>query len=58
VEVVEMGQVFFHARLQLSPVGIVQPMRRKRIDSFTFDAIQPWVLTEIKTLPATGMLSL
>jgi hypothetical protein len=52
-----MGQVFFPARLQLSPVGIVPPMRHTRIDSCTFDAIEPSVLTEIRTLPATGTLS-
>jgi hypothetical protein len=52
-----MEQVFFPARLQLSPVGIFPPMRHTRIDSCTFDAIQPWILTEIKTLPATGTLS-
>jgi hypothetical protein len=57
VDIVEMGQVFFPARLQLSPVGIVPPMRHTRIDSCTFDAIQPWILTEIKVLPATGTLS-
>lgn len=57
VDIVEMGQVFFPARLQLSPVGIVSPMRHTRIDSCTFDSIQPWILTEINTLPAAGTLS-
>ena len=52
-----MRQGFFPARLQLSPVGIVPPMRHTRIDSCTFDAKQLWILTEIKTLPATGTLS-
>ena len=57
VDIVDMRQVFFPARLQLSPVGIVPPVRHTRIDSYTFDALQPWMLTEIKTLPATGTLS-
>jgi len=57
MDIVEMGQVFFHAILQVSPVGIVPPMRHTCIDSCIFDAMQPWILTEIKTLPATGTLS-
>ena len=49
--------VKFLSSLQLSPVGIVPPMRHTRIDSCIFDAMQAWILTEIKTLPATGTLS-